>query len=245
MMKVLVIEDEKLIAQSMLTMLYNINPNLELFSTRSIKDSEVFLRLHSDIDCIFADIRLSDGMSFAIFDKINTDAAVIFTTSYDEYAIKAFDYNCIGYLLKPVKEECLRKMLEKFQLYRYRPEQMKDINTIAEYRKRLFLEKGDNTIIAAVDEIVYFFTEQGYTRVYLKDGSVAGLDESLLKIMTGLNPNIFFRVNRQTIVNVDYIAGIHNGIFRDSSIWLKSPFAGTKIRLSSDKKNELTELLNR
>ena len=61
-MKVLVIEDEKLIAQSMLTMLYNINPNLELFSTRSIKDSEAFLRLHSDIDCIFADIRLSDGM---------------------------------------------------------------------------------------------------------------------------------------------------------------------------------------
>ena len=104
-MKVLIIEDESLSAQALERTLMELRPDWDVAGrTTSIEASLRFLAEHKDMDIIFSDIRLDDGLSFAIFDKVETKAAVVFVTGYDEYAIRAFEYNCADYLMKPVQK---------------------------------------------------------------------------------------------------------------------------------------------
>lgn len=108
-MNVLIIEDEPILAKALERELRPLLPNMNLSVTNSKAETIDFLNNNPEQDIIFSDIRLSDGLSFEIFDHVTTSASIIFTTAYNEYTIRAFDYNCIGYILKPVREEQLEK----------------------------------------------------------------------------------------------------------------------------------------
>ena len=114
MMKALIIEDERPIAEAFRGSLLFLRPEIEIVGvTTNIKDSVAAISANPDLDIIFSDIKIDDGLSFSVFDKVDTEAMVVFTTAYDEYALKAFDYNCVDYLLKPVSEEALQRALTK------------------------------------------------------------------------------------------------------------------------------------
>ena len=113
-MKILIIEDENAIAKRLKSQLLSLRPDAEISGiTTDIQSSVEALSNHPDIDIVFADIKIDDGLSFSVFDKVNTNAMVVFTTAYDEYALKAFDFNSLSYLLKPIDDDELRKAVGK------------------------------------------------------------------------------------------------------------------------------------
>ena len=189
-MKVLIIEDESLSAQALERTLMELRPDWDVAGrTTSIEASLRFLAEHKDMDIIFSDIRLDDGLSFAIFDKVETKAAVVFVTGYDEYAIRAFEYNCADYLMKPVQkadlEKALRRCEERFP--RITPSMLKGMSgdileRKVKYRKRLLLEQGTMTLVAPVEDVSHIAVDPGGTRVFLKDGSNGYVDFSLAKL---------------------------------------------------------------
>ena len=240
-MNVLIIEDEPVIAKALERMILDLKPDAVIHKTFQISDSVKYISNHDDIDYIFSDIRLSDGDVFSVFDVVETSAEIIFTTSYNQYAIKAFDYNCVSYLLKPVTIESLSAALHKCAKLPH--SRMKDVDLSTKYRRKLIIESGDDSIIASVDSIVYIFTEQGNTKVHLDNGAWGTINVSLLQLIDGLDPGKFFRVNRQTIVNLSCIDRFSHGSGRESYIRMKSPYDNLRIPISQDRKNELINML--
>ena len=177
-MKALIIEDERPISDALKGSLLSLRPDIEIIGvTTNIKDSVGAITANPDLDIIFSDIKIDDGLSFSVFSEVETDAMVVFTTAYDEYALKAFDYNCIDYLLKPVSEEALRRALSKCESFRPKvdKETIKStseavINKDIKYRRKILLEIGRDTIIRNVLDICYIFSEKGNTRVFVSDG---------------------------------------------------------------------------
>ena len=120
-MKALIIEDESPISRMLEQKLHKLRPEIEIVGiTTDIPESVSAIASNPDLDIIFADIRIDDGMSFSIFRQVSTEAQIVFTTAYDEYALKAFDYNCVDYLLKPVSEESLERALTRCEKQKYR-----------------------------------------------------------------------------------------------------------------------------
>ena len=185
-MKILVIEDETMPANFLVRKLRQIRPDAEIQGvTRNIRESVGFLLTNSP-DLIFADIRLEDGLSFGIFSRVKTDAAVVFTTSYNEYAIKAFEYNCIDYLLKPVTDEGISRALEKFDRF-HTPLSISVLQAAVaqmgsgtqSWRRRLLIGRGASIAVVPTENIACICIEFGYATVYLKDGSSGLLDMRL------------------------------------------------------------------
>jgi two-component system, LytTR family, response regulator LytT len=210
-MTVLIIEDESLAADKLELMLKDINPSIEIMAKLgSIKDSVKWLFQHT-ADLIFLDIQLSDGISFSIFEQVVINTPVIFTTAYDQYAIKAFKLNSISYLLKPIRKTDLVESLQKFQT-------LKSAFSIdfemllaniqgrePDFKKRFLIQIGEKIRKVDVPDISYFYAlEKG---VYLRtiQGNSYPAEYSLDKLEAVLDPNQFFRINRKYIVNVDCI----------------------------------------
>ena len=165
-MKALIIEDEALSAQALEAKLKKLRPGIGILgTTSSIKESVAFLKEHGDVDVIFSDIRIDDGLSFAVFDRVQTSAMVVFVTGFDEYALKAFDYNCADYLLKPVSDEDLEDALKRCEdrSARLSPQGVKELSEDilarkVNYRKRLLLERGSLSLVAPVESVCLIFT---------------------------------------------------------------------------------------
>lgn len=251
-MKVLIIEDEAPIAQSLVKMIQGLRPEAEIVGiTTDIPGSRAAIAAHPDLELILSDIKIDDGMSFSVFDRIRTEAAVVFTTAYDEYALKAFDYNCIDYLLKPISREALERALSRCEKHFPRA----DTGTIrnvseqitrkaADFRKRFFLQRGQETLICDVSEIGYIYSEKGITRVFLTDGKWGDLGCSLLEFSQGLQADLFVRVSRQAIVHVGFVGAIAPGPGRDSTVTLKKPFEGISFVITQERKKALLIALN-
>ena len=251
-MKVWIIEDEKALSTALSQQLIRLRPDIiiEGIST-NIEDSIDAIRAYRDIDIIFADIKIDDGDSFSVFDEVETDAMVVFTTAYDEYALKAFDYNCADYLLKPISDEALERALERCEkhLSRISGEQIRTMSEdIArkgvKYRKRLFLDYGTGTLICPVTRLAYILTENGYTRVFLDDGTFGSTDQSLNDFVDSLDPTLFCRVSRQAIINIDYAEIITPGPSRDFTVHLRAPFKDTAFIMTPEKTKLLRQLLS-
>ena len=212
-MKALIIEDERPISDALMGSLLSLRPDIVIIGvTTNIKDSVGAITANPDLDIIFSDIKIDDGLSFSVFSEVETDAMVVFTTAYDEYALKAFEYNCIDYLLKPVSEEALRRALSKCESFKPKvdKETIKStseavINKDIKYRRKILLEIGRDTIIRDVSDICYIFSEKGNTRVFVSDGIWGSIDNSLIDIIHSLPPSVFYRVNRQALVNINCI----------------------------------------
>ena len=252
-MKALIIEDEYAIADNLETMLRGLRPEIDIVGvTTNIPDSVSAVAGHPDLDIVFSDIKIDDGLSFSVFSRVNTGAMVVFTTAYDEYAIKAFEYNCVDYLMKPVSKDALEKALIKCE--RWLPHANgEDINTTADdiccgripYRKRLLLVKGKDTLIRSVEDVCYIMTEMGNVRVYLRDGLWGDVDSSLSELATSLPSEVFVRVNRQAIVNVNAIDKMTPGIGRDTVITMKEPYPKAQFYMTQERKKNLLALLAR
>lgn len=242
-MNILIIEDEPILATTLECLIKQLMPESFIHKTTGVADSISFIEANNDIDFIFADIQLADGKVFSVLDNVQTSANVIFTTSFNQYAIRAFDYNCVNYLLKPVTSEALALAFDKCRKIHSFKHKTLDMNI--EFRQKLILNVDQDIVIVSVANIVYIYTEYGVTRVYLNDGNWATANVSLLQLYASLDPNMFFRANRQTIVNVEYIDRIAYIQSREFRIHLHPPFDDVDIFITPNRKKELISLLKK
>ncbi|MBR1910709.1 MAG: response regulator transcription factor [Lachnospiraceae bacterium] len=237
-MKVLIIEDESYIAKSLENKLKKLRPDIEIIGvTTDIPDSQKAIASHPDLNIIFSDIKIDDGLSFSIFDSIETSAHIVFTTAFDEYALKAFDYEAIDYLVKPVSEEALERALTRYEKSRISP-------NVTEGSTRLLIERGQESVICDIDDICFIHVQDGATRVYVRSGLWGTVNSPLTELSAELPTGKFIRINRQTIVNLDYIGNIASGPGRDSTVKMKAPFDNTSFIITQERKKRLISLIS-
>jgi len=210
-MNVIIIEDEKPSARKLQRMLGKINMECEVL-LHSVESSLTWFKENKHPDLIFLDIQLSDGLSFEIFEKVNIQSAVIFTTAYDEYALQAFKLNSIDYLLKPIDPKELHDAVEKYKsripknnVVQVDFSEIRNmlVNPIErDYKKRFSVKIGQNLKLVEMDDVECFYSENKGTYVHNKDGRNYLLDDTLDQLMSELDPMSFFRVNRKFIIHI-------------------------------------------
>ncbi len=207
-MKVIIIEDEELASERLEKMLVNTVPGINVLARLgSVKESVKWLTMNS-ADLIFLDIQLSDGLSFSIFDQVTINTPIIFTTAYDQYAIKAFDLNSISYLLKPVLKNELTEALRKYKSFKsaFSIDFESLLSSVQgkqpDYRRRFLIQIADKFRKVESEEIAYFYALE--KSVFLKtfDGISYPVDISLENLVSTIDPSVFFRINRKYIVNI-------------------------------------------
>lgn len=210
-MRILISEDETAAAENLKYLLRKIDPSIEIAAyTESVEQTVDLLQSNPPIDLIFMDIHLSDGSAFAIFDKISVDIPIIFTTAYDQYALNAFKVNSIDYLLKPMKNDDLRRALDKYRKLS-KPELAHYLSSMAalrldkDYLSRLIVPLRDKFLPIAVDEIGYVYSAGRRTKIVLKDGSELPINKTLEALESSLNPLLFIRANKQFIISKNII----------------------------------------
>lgn len=216
-MNVLIIEDEKPAARRLNRMLAALDIEVQQM-LHSVEESLNWLQNNPHPDLIFLDIQLSDGLSFEIFEEIEVKSAIIFTTAYDEYALKAFKLNSIDYLLKPIDDDELGAAVNQFK--KQQPKQsdvqvnLDDIRKLLinpvdrKFKKRLSIKVGQHIKIIHIDEIECFYSENKSTYIHTKENRNYLLDNSLENWQEQLDPENFFRVNRTFIVHMNAIKDI-------------------------------------
>ena len=214
-MRVIIVEDEKPAAEKLKKSLLKIDSDIIVDAIAgNIKESVAWLQNNAMPELIFMDIELSDGLSFKIFDEINVQCPVIFTTAYDEYWQEAFEHNSIDYLLKPIREEKLEAALKKY-------EQLKKYFTVSFQRlmqwqqqpqpaikKRYLVKKGNDYVTVKTDDIAYFYATHKLVCMVEKGGQKFILDKSLADLEKELDAAVFYRVNRKFLVNINAIRKI-------------------------------------
>jgi two-component system response regulator LytT len=216
-MNALIVEDEELAVRKLQKLLLEVKPTLTIEGvTASIEDTVDWLENRRaagqpEPDLIFLDIELADGQSFEIFERTSVKSTVIFTTSYDEYALQAFKVNSIDYLLKPVQRDDLQRSLQKYESLRGKPvnDPVHNIEKLLQqiqrqaprdYRQRFLVRHGQRLLSVEVGEIAYFFTEDRYSFFTTHSGQKFLVDYTLDELADSLDPNRFFRINRGVLV---------------------------------------------
>lgn len=258
-MDILIVEDEVRIGQRLRKIIEELSSeNHVLDMLHGVQESVAWLQQHPMPDVIFLDIQLSDGLSFDIFNHISADIPVIFTTAYDEYALRAFKLNSIDYLLKPVGIEDVSQALEKFRKTREvssnnatlqkilseLKQQQYIVQPTPQYRRRILFTIGDKLRSAQIEECAYFYTEQKITYVVLHSGAKGFLDCSLDSLEQELEPEIFFRVNRQFIVHSSSIIEIKKMLGGKLHVYVQ-PRTNKDIIVSRETSPLLKDWLNR
>ena len=210
-MKTIIIEDEKLAAERLKEIINEIDPSIEIADTLSSVEQSINYLKQNKPDLIFLDIQLEDGLSFSIFDKVEIDVPIIFTTAYDNYAIKAFKLNSIDYLLKPIKKNELKDALEKYKSIKssylmdfeeiIRSIQSKDIS----YKKRFLIQYGQKIKKVETSETAYFYALEKNVFLTTSSGNTYPIDFTLDKLQEVIDPEMFFRINRKMIVGFESI----------------------------------------
>ena len=213
-MNVLIIEDEKPSARRLQRMLKNLDMEANEM-LHSVEESINWFQNNQHPDLIFLDIQLSDGLSFEIFESIEVNSAIIFTTAYDEYALQAFKLNSIDYLLKPIDDEELENAVNQFkQQLPQRKAVTLDFNDIKqllvnpierEYKKRFSVKVGQHLKLINIDDIECIYSENKGTYLHTNEGRNYLLDTTLEQLEDDLEPHTFFRINRKFYVNINAI----------------------------------------
>lgn len=216
--KILILEDEKPNADRIKRLMLEIRPDIVIADVlSSVKKTVDWLSENQEPDLIMMDIQLADGLSFEVFNLADVKCPVIFTTAYDEYAVKAFKYNSIDYLLKPIEKDELEAAITKFensipQFERQRPliEELLAQIQPKEYRSRFFLPYRDGYRKINVEDIAFFYSQLNVSSASLFTGEDVVVPQTLETLEQELEPKNFFRVNRQYIVHVNSIEKVHN-----------------------------------
>ncbi|NJK98662.1 MAG: response regulator transcription factor [Bacteroidales bacterium] len=212
---ILIIEDEKPNSDRLQRLIRNIIPEATIKVLESVGESVAWLRSNGHPGVILMDVRLSDGLCFEIFEQVKVDSPIVFTTAYDEYALKAFKMNSIDYLLKPIEQDELEAALAKVDTVpRMQPGLPLD-NLIqclkpTEFRTRFLLQYKDGYKTIRVEDIAYFYSEFKITRAKLHNGTEETIPNTLEELEQQLNPKLFFRANRQYIIHMDAIQFVNN-----------------------------------
>ncbi|AMR40839.1 response regulator transcription factor [Elizabethkingia anophelis] len=219
-MNILIIEDERPNAERLKRLILGIKPQANILSVlESVSESVEWLDSHEKPDLIMMDIKLSDGLSFEIFDKTQlVDVPIIFTTAYDEYAIKAFKQYSIDYLLKPVDKDELAMAFEKYDQLDIMVnkatnpsiEKLLDEFRPKNYRTRFLLSYRDGFKTVMVSDVLYFYSEQKITKARLTDGTDEIIPHTMDELEQQLDPKLFFRANRQFIICINAVEHVYN-----------------------------------
>ncbi len=210
MINVVIIEDEKPAVEKLKHLLFKADKSISVIkSLASVEESVNWLSTNSSPDLIFMDIQLSDGISFEIFESLNITSPVIFTTAFDNYAIKAFKVNSIDYLLKPIDPDLLANSLKKFREHYIAPMIGKINHMISQipatFKSRFLIKTGEHFRSIAVTDIESFFIQERSTFFITKESKTLDIDYSLDQLEKMVRPEDFFRANRNYLINIHYI----------------------------------------
>ncbi len=242
-MRVLILEDEVLVAKDITTMLLALEPTAVVVGTiSSVEAARNWLATHPLPDLILSDIHLSDGISLTLFESLPACCPIIFTTAFDTYAIRAFKVNSIDYLLKPVDRAELALALAKYKSVSVESHVGSQLKNLLEtwgqtkkYKER-FLALHRHALVPVLQDDIAFFHKEELIYVHtLANERLISEHHTLDEIEELLNPAIFFRVNRQYIIHVQTVSRIkttHKGL----TIQLKAPFT-IEIDISREKAN--------
>jgi len=220
-MNVLIIEDEPFAQKELIRLLQLCDKTINILKCiDSVEESVNWLKENDHAELIFMDIQLSDGISFEIFNHLTINTPVIFTTAYDEYAIRAFKVNSIDYLLKPVDETELRQSLEKFKILKRqskKDENFLDKNQIEDilglykpsYKNRLITKLGDKIFYVETTNIAYLYSEDKVTFLITREDKRHIINHTLEQVENFLDPTHFYRLNRKYLTHIDAIASIN------------------------------------
>ncbi len=220
-MKVIIIEDELKATKYLIKLLHKLDPLIEVVKTLdSVKSSVRYLKKHNSFELIFSDVQLGDGISFEIFDEVDVSVPVIFTTAFDQYAIKAFKLNSIDYVLKPIKEEDLEFSIEKYKKGKIGSQNV--LEKVTSLLKTSESDSNDLTVhtllIQSRSGLVPVKTRE-FSFFYVENTTVIGIitsknrfivDKTIGELEKELDPILFFRVNRQMLVHRDAIDRVYH-----------------------------------
>ncbi|WP_394970991.1 LytR/AlgR family response regulator transcription factor [uncultured Croceitalea sp.] len=210
-MKVVIVEDEITASNHLKYVLNNIDSTIEVVRVLdTVKSCISYFSEPVGADLVFMDIHLADGLSFELFDHVEVSLPIIFTTAYDEYALKAFSVNSIDYILKPIHQEELAKSLEKYEKLTQAPLITKMgisemIQTFQEqkksYKSNYLISHRDELVPVKLEDIAYFFIDTGIVKLMTVQNKTYTIDKKLEDLEQELNPEIFDRANRQYLIH--------------------------------------------
>jgi DNA-binding LytR/AlgR family response regulator len=214
-MRAVIIEDEDIASRRLKSLIHEMLPECEIMAQLdSVVSATSWFTSNEMPDLLFLDIQLNDGYGFDILDNLPEHPPVIFTTAYNEYAIRGFKYNGLDYLLKPIDKAELAKALEKFN----KSVKIPDTNKIEalksllkkEFKKRFIVKKGNQYKSFSIENISYFMAEDGLIFLVTKDNMRSPIEYSLDQLEEILDPILFFRINRKYMVSVESVSEIHS-----------------------------------
>lgn len=254
-MEVLIIEDEAPASRRLSGFIKELYPDFKIVDIIESVDASVkWFNCHLAPDIIFMDIQLADGLSFEIFEKAHISSPVIFTTAYDEYALKAFKVNSIDYLLKPINKEELEQSIRKYKDLRSRfsqngqnEESLQNLikslrENKKEYKNRFLVKLGDRLIPLKEEDIAYFRAEDKIVLLHTTDNKKFAIDTTLDTLIVQLDPSKFFRLNRQLIAHSQAIKSIHTYFNGKLKIYLQ-PDVSEEVTVSREKSMEFKQWL--
>ena len=252
-MKVIIVEDELAASENLAYLLHSINGDIEILKVLdSVKSSVAFLSKPHGAELIFMDIHLADGISFEIFDQVTIDIPVIFTTAYNQYALKAFKFNSIDYLLKPIDKEELSDALDQFKVQNKQKgiedHQIKGLIDLVNgkakaYKSTFLVHHRDEMIPLKTEKIAYFRIDTGIVKGTALDNKSYIMDGKLEDIEEDLNPEQFYRANRQFIINRDAIVNIKS-YFNGKLIVVVNPVCDERLVVRKAKATEFKTLVS-
>lgn len=250
-MRIVIIEDEHLFAEDLADKLLSLDSSIEILTVlKSVRDGLDWFTFNKAPEIVFSDIRLEDGMSFEIFRQVEPGCPVVFVTAYDEYAIQAFKFNSLHYLMKPVSLDDLKEVLSKFEKY----SQPSDLSRFLEMMSlsgaypvrstssRIYIQRVDTIVPIETDNISAIRTEDKLVTIYLKDGGSMVSSLNMKELTSKLDPLLFKKITRQWTVNISAIEKFQCGIIGKGHIFLKPSL---DVELSRDKYYEIIKTLTR
>lgn len=256
-MKAVIIEDEEIIAKVLLGKINKVAPDVQVVEILpSLKTARKWFGENAEPDVLFMDIQLSDGVSFDLFNHFNLQCPVIFTTAYDEYAIRAFKVNGVDYLLKPIDEDDLKKAIDKSRTMLDRKSSPADINELikalanpasssSKYKQK-FIVNIRNQWMPINTKDIACFSKEVLNYVYLFTGERYMIDYATLEeVEELLDPKQFYRANRQFIINIDAVQSVKPVENSKLIIHLKEPNNKLEIDMSRLKSPEFKKWLDR
>lgn len=216
MIKVLIIEDEKSAFDNLERILNQISQEIEIVAwLQSVEQGNEWFNSNKMPDLIFLDIQLSDDLSFKLFERNQIDVPIVFTTAYNEFAIRAFEVNSIDYILKPIEKAKVERAFIKYETQQLKKDapiqevlkKLTGLQSTESFKERFLVNKGDELIVVNTAEIAYFYRSD-CSYLVLKNGEHHAIKYSLEQLEKLLNTNHFYRINRQLIAGINSISKI-------------------------------------
>jgi DNA-binding LytR/AlgR family response regulator len=217
-MRVIIIEDEAPAADRLTKMLQTISADIDVEGRfDSIESAVKYFQSPGNIDLVFMDIQLADGLSFDIFPQVKVNTPVIFTTAFDQYTLKAFKVNSIDYLLKPIDETELKNAVEKYRQLYHKKEidfsekilrLVQEMNT-TKYKERLLIKRGQQLSYLKTENAAYCFADGKLCYAVDFNGIKYLLESNLIQLEEQLDPGKFYRINRNLLVNIEAVKKVH------------------------------------